>query len=461
MASGKARTILLVDDEALFRKSLAEGLERQEPSWRVLTAENGLVARAALEEDQVDLVLTDLAMPQSDGFELLSYMVEHRPWVPALILTAFGTNETRKRLKSLGFEGFLEKPVDFDALVKRISAILQPDASGFMRGISLPTFLQILELDGKSCKVRVSAGVRSGTLYIVDGVLHHAEAGPLLGEEAATDIVCWDGVELEVSALTEAPPRSVQTPLRELMLDSFRQRDERHSGRDQKVPRVADSVPRPASRGTRPIRGERTKNRRSTAEQVKDLAAIHGVASAGLHTPKGKSSGVLGTESSLTKEIGAQAPGQSTPAEMRELIVQPVPGSARRDNLPKEEVMVALESYLDEFKGVRGYIASGIMDFTGETLAVQSTDAGVNLEAVGAVFNDIFRNAHEASKKIGLDACNNLVITTPKGVIVMECSGASKTPHLHVIAILQEGGNQALAKMTIAKILPLVVKELS
>ena len=128
--------------------------------------------------------------------------------------------------------------------------------------------------------------------------------------------------------------------------------------------------------------------------------------------------------------------------------------------LEKENVM-ALESHLNDFKEVKGYIASGIMDFTGEILASHTTNPGVNLAATGAVFNDIFRGAHEASTKIGLETCRNLAITTPKGVIVMECSGANKSPHIHMIVILEEGGNQALAKMTISKLLPKIVGDLT
>jgi predicted regulator of Ras-like GTPase activity (Roadblock/LC7/MglB family) len=123
--------------------------------------------------------------------------------------------------------------------------------------------------------------------------------------------------------------------------------------------------------------------------------------------------------------------------------------------------MIALESYLEEFKGVKGYVASGIMDYTGEILALDSTSPNVKLDVVGAVFNDIFRSAHEASMSIGFEACRNMVLTTPSGVVVMECSGADKAPHLHMIVVLQEGGNQALAKMAIAKVLPLAVKDFS
>jgi predicted regulator of Ras-like GTPase activity (Roadblock/LC7/MglB family) len=85
----------------------------------------------------------------------------------------------------------------------------------------------------------------------------------------------------------------------------------------------------------------------------------------------------------------------------------------------------------------------------------------VDLAAVGAVFNDIFRSGHEASSKIGLEACHTMVMDTPRGVVVMECSGVDAARHLHMIVILEEGGNQALAKMTIGKELPRAVAELT
>jgi DNA-binding response OmpR family regulator/predicted regulator of Ras-like GTPase activity (Roadblock/LC7/MglB family) len=139
----------------------------------------------------------------------------------------------------------------------------------------------------------------------------------------------------------------------------------------------------------------------------------------------------------------------------------PLAGDVRTDGKQDKETVMALEAHLEEFKGIKGYIAAGILEFTGEMLASHTTNSRVDLAATGAVFNDIFRAAHEASGKIGLDVCRNMAIGTPKGVVVMECSGADKTPHVHMIAILEEGGNQALAKMTIAKVLPKVVSELS
>ncbi len=140
-------------------------------------------------------------------------------------------------------------------------------------------------------------------------------------------------------------------------------------------------------------------------------------------------------------------------------------GPAVELNEPKtpnvKEDPMALESYLQQLKEIKGYKAAGIMNFTGEMLAYDSEDRQIDLGVVGATFNDIFRSAHEASKKIGLDACKEQVISTPKGVVVMRCSGTDAPAHFHVIGVLSSDGNQALMKMQIEKMVPGVMTELA
>ncbi len=139
------------------------------------------------------------------------------------------------------------------------------------------------------------------------------------------------------------------------------------------------------------------------------------------------------------------------------------PSGADTADSPSSERMwtMALDTYLQEFREIKGYLASGIMDFTGETLLTDSTTSDVDLEATGAVFNDIFRSAHEASGKIGLDSCRKMTIATPKGLVIMECSGADAASHLHFIVVMTVDGNQALARKTLEKIVPKVVDEMS
>ena len=91
------------------------------------------------------------------------------------------------------------------------------------------------------------------------------------------------------------------------------------------------------------------------------------------------------------------------------------------EHIDQEEAL--LGGFLAGLQKVKGYKASAIMTFRGEVLASHSNDSQIDLREVGKTFNDIFRTAHEASDKIGLKACLEIVINTPKGIIVMRCSG--------------------------------------
>lgn len=122
---------------------------------------------------------------------------------------------------------------------------------------------------------------------------------------------------------------------------------------------------------------------------------------------------------------------------------------------------MALENHLSDIKAVKGYQACGIMHFTGELLAYDSAVANIDLGLVGATFNDVFRTAHEVCEKIGLEAAREMVLITPRGLIVMLCSGTKSKAHFHMITILSGDGNQALAKMQMEKAVPGIVGELA
>jgi predicted regulator of Ras-like GTPase activity (Roadblock/LC7/MglB family) len=121
---------------------------------------------------------------------------------------------------------------------------------------------------------------------------------------------------------------------------------------------------------------------------------------------------------------------------------------------------VAIDALLSDLKGIKGYKASAIMNFTGEILASDSASGDVDLEVVGATFNDIFRSAHEAAGKVGFSEANEMVILTPNGIIIMLCTGVKSDFHLHLVTVMSKDGNQALAKMTMEKMGPAAMAEL-
>ncbi|NTV12852.1 MAG: hypothetical protein HGA96_02790 [Desulfobulbaceae bacterium] len=100
---------------------------------------------------------------------------------------------------------------------------------------------------------------------------------------------------------------------------------------------------------------------------------------------------------------------------------------------------------------MKGYKASAIMTFRGELLASHSSDSQIDLSVVGKVFNDIFKTAHEVSEKIGLNSCLETVINTPRGIIIMRCSGIEALIHFHLLVIIAADGNLALSKMELEK----------
>lgn len=122
---------------------------------------------------------------------------------------------------------------------------------------------------------------------------------------------------------------------------------------------------------------------------------------------------------------------------------------------------MAMEKHLADIKTVKGYQASGVMHFTGELLASDSVASNIDLGLVGATFNDVFRTAHEVCDKIGLESAHEMVLITPRGIVVMLCSGAKSKTHFHIITILTSDGNQALAKMQMEKAVPGLAAELA
>jgi len=75
----------------------------------VVTAENGIAALAAIEQNMPDLVLSDVEMPRMGGFDLLTEIRHRSQRVPVVMLTTLGSVEDRRRAASLGANAYLVK----------------------------------------------------------------------------------------------------------------------------------------------------------------------------------------------------------------------------------------------------------------------------------------------------------------------------------------------------------------
>ncbi|HWM95255.1 MAG TPA: response regulator [Thermoanaerobaculia bacterium] len=217
------KKVLIVDDEPVVLFALSEALADRRRGVKVATAANGHEAIAILESEKVDLVVTDLRMPEMDGFELLAWLRRGHPHLPVVVMTAFGA-ETASRLDG-GLE-LLEKPFDIADLKQKVSDLLRQSVKGRVENISLSSFLQLLELERKTCTLNVTSAGHSGHLFFRGGRLVGAGTGDLEGVAAALEIVTWEHADVEISNGCPVDGPEIER-LRFLLLEGMRLKDER------------------------------------------------------------------------------------------------------------------------------------------------------------------------------------------------------------------------------------------
>jgi len=114
--------ILVVDDDPGMRRSLAIMLRRER--YEVTEAGSVIEAVAQLQREDYALLIADLMMEPLNGLDLLGLVPRYQPACRAIVITAFGTPETRSEALRLGALDFLEKPLDPPRLLVQIRDIL-------------------------------------------------------------------------------------------------------------------------------------------------------------------------------------------------------------------------------------------------------------------------------------------------------------------------------------------------
>jgi len=118
------KRILLVDDEQALTCAAAEMLVRADPGIEVHTASNGLMALQIICFISFDLIVTDIAMPTMNGFELIEALNVGYPEIPVIVWAAYWTPEIKNKCLEMGIASFEELPFDEDYFYHKVRAIL-------------------------------------------------------------------------------------------------------------------------------------------------------------------------------------------------------------------------------------------------------------------------------------------------------------------------------------------------
>lgn len=108
------KTVLVIDDDDSLRRVVEYNLH--EDGYRVITAADGTMGLQAFQAQPVDLVLTDIRMPEMDGLELLTRLKAMQADLPVIILTAHGTIDSAVEAMKLGAYDYLTKPFNREQL---------------------------------------------------------------------------------------------------------------------------------------------------------------------------------------------------------------------------------------------------------------------------------------------------------------------------------------------------------
>lgn len=144
VASEHGTTLLIVDDNSDMRRYIRSLLKQE---YKLLEAENGKKAIEIIESEHVDLIISDLLMPEMDGLELSKRVKANleTSHIPFLILTAVCSEENEKICYSVGVDEYLCKPFDADIFKYRIRNILAL-RRGYQERFSKPAALTLTDV---------------------------------------------------------------------------------------------------------------------------------------------------------------------------------------------------------------------------------------------------------------------------------------------------------------------------
>jgi two-component system response regulator RegA len=117
-ALGAGRKVLLVDDDAPLRRSMARALERRD--FQVVAAEGVAEARTLAREHRPEFAVLDMRLTEGSGLDLVRTLRELRPEIRIVIVTGYGNIATAVAAIKAGAVDYLAKPVDADDVVNAL-----------------------------------------------------------------------------------------------------------------------------------------------------------------------------------------------------------------------------------------------------------------------------------------------------------------------------------------------------
>ena len=116
-------SILVCEDDFAIKTMISTKLKQE--NYSVHTVQNGQEALNLMEKQQIDLVISDIMMPEMDGYEFVQTLRETKHTLPILMITAKSQLESLETAFKLGVDDYMVKPLRLEELVLRVKALLR------------------------------------------------------------------------------------------------------------------------------------------------------------------------------------------------------------------------------------------------------------------------------------------------------------------------------------------------
>lgn len=116
-------SILVCEDDFAIKTMISTKLKQE--NYSVYTVQNGKEALNLMEKQQIDLVISDIMMPEMDGYEFVQTLRETKYTLPILMITAKSQLESLEAAFKLGVDDYMVKPLRLEELVLRVKALLR------------------------------------------------------------------------------------------------------------------------------------------------------------------------------------------------------------------------------------------------------------------------------------------------------------------------------------------------
>lgn len=116
-------TILVVEDDRNLLKLMETVLKNS--GYNVLGGKNGIEALDIIDKKHIDLMISDIMMPDMDGYTLVESLRQSNYNLPILLVTAKEALEDKRIGFNLGIDDYMVKPIDMDEMILRVEALLR------------------------------------------------------------------------------------------------------------------------------------------------------------------------------------------------------------------------------------------------------------------------------------------------------------------------------------------------